>query len=583
MKSLRRSFNLLSKKQKRGVLRMLFYIFLGMIFEIFGLGLILPVINIVLDSNFDKKFPEIMRILNLLGDMSRGQIIFFVMGLLAFVYLVKTLFMVFLTWSQAKFASFLSADISQRLFTGYLDMNYSFHLQRNSSELLRNIQVEVLMFTGLTYSILHLITEITVLVGVVITMFLIEPIGALGVGLTVSLLGGLFYLASKLKLSQWGEIRQPISSATIKAVLQGLGGIKDVKILGREQYFNEQFRNNNLILASVLTKITTLQMIPRIFLELFAVLGLVLLIVIMQIQEKSIELLIPTLGVFVAASFRLIPSVNKIMAAVQNIIYSKPVINVLLNEFALISQAKESQVTGEIDIKFQSEIRLLNLDFSFDKLGDKILRNISLEIKIGSSVGIVGKSGSGKSTLIDIILGLLEPSKGQILVDNKGIKDHLVSWQRNIGYVSQSIYLIDDDIRNNIAFGIENEQIDNKSLLDAINYAQLEEFISSLPDGVYTKVGERGVRLSGGQRQRIGIARALYRNPEILVLDEATSSLDNATEAAIMESLNIFKGTKTLIIVAHRLSTVENCDRIYSLKEGAIEFEGTPREILDKK
>tara|TARA_B110000027_G_C16117213_1_gene300770 strand:- start:2583 stop:3827 length:1245 start_codon:yes stop_codon:yes gene_type:complete len=414
-------------------------------------------------------------------------------------------------------------------------------------------------------------------------MCLIEPYGALGIGLTITLLGGIFYKASKIKLSEWGSVRQPLAGATIKAVMQGLGGIKDVKILGREQYFYDQFCGNNLILASILTKITTLQMVPRIFLELFAVLGLVLLIVIMQIQEKSLELLIPTLGVFVAAAFRLIPSVNKIIAAVQNIIYSKPVVNVLLNEFSLINQAKNSQVSGAIDIKFQSEIQLLNLDFSFDKLGNKILRNISLEIKKGSSVGIVGKSGSGKSTLIDIILGLLEPSKGQIIVDNFNIKNNIVSWQKHLGYVNQSIYLIDDDIRNNIAFGIENEQIDNKSLLDAINYAQLEEFISSLPDGVYTKVGERGVRLSGGQRQRIGIARALYRNPEILVLDEATSSLDNATEAAIMESLNIFKGTKTLIIVAHRLSTVENCDRIYSLKEGAIEFEGTPREILDKK
>ncbi|MFN3667225.1 MAG: ABC transporter ATP-binding protein, partial [Sediminibacterium sp.] len=335
---------------------------------------------------------------------------------------------------------------------------------------------------------------------------------------------------------------------------------------------------HNLRKAKIMEKQGTLQQIPRLYLELLAVMGLSGLIIMMLVQGKPLSLLLPTLGVFVVGAFRMIPSVNRIMISIQGIKSAEPVVQVLYDEFKMFERAKEPDPVNAIH--FTSEIIANNVSFKYESAKSITLKNVSISIKKGESVGFFGSSGSGKSTLVDIILGLLKANEGAVTVDGVNIQDNIRSWQTQIGYVPQTIYLTDDSLLKNIAFGVDDENIDLAAVNRAIDAAQLNEFISSLPDGMQTKVGERGVRLSGGQRQRIGIARALYHDPEFLVLDEATSSLDNSTESAVMEAVNLLRGQKTLLIVAHRLSTLKHCDRLYQLSKGIIIKQGSVENMI---
>ena len=362
---------------------------------------------------------------------------------------------------------------------------------------------------------------------------------------------------------------------------QGLGGVKDVKLLGREADFLSTFSEHSVKSGQVAQFMEILQKLPRLWLEVLAVSGLALLVLIMLSQEREMSSIVPTIGLFAAAAFRLMPSVNRILNAVQKLRYGLVPINNLYEDFQILEQ---EPVVASIDspkkILLQDDICIADITYSYYEAPAAALSNLSIRIKKGESVGIIGPSGSGKSTLVDLILGLLTPDTGQILIDGQDIQNNLRLWQDQIGYVPQAIYLTDDTLRRNVAFGLPHSQIDDLAVKRAIQSAQLEEFVSSLPDGLETFVGERGIRLSGGQRQRIGIARALYHEPGVLVLDEATSALDTATEKGVMEAVTALHGSKTVIIVAHRLSTVENCDLLCRLEQGRLIATGTPAELL---
>ncbi len=575
-------FQLLSHSQKRALLILTGLIIIGMLFEMLGLGMMLPAVSLMLKPDIGKSYPAVQPLLNHLGNPKQSTLVFWGMSILVLMYFLKATFLLFLTWKQSRFTAKLSADLSQNLFLGYLRLPYTFHLQRNSAQLLRNIQGEVGIFTGLSQSAIFLSTELSVVFGVAFMLILIEPVGAITITSFLGLFGYAFHKATKKKLIFWGERRQFHAGLTGQYLMQGLGGVKDVKLLGREEYFLDEYSEHNIKYANIITRVTTLGQVPRLYLELLAVSGLAGLIVIMVLQSKPLDQLVPTLGIFVAAAFRMIPSVNRIMASFQNISYSKPVVDVLFNEFNLIRD-NEVPVTDHSIAAFKEKIEIKELGFRYPVANSNALNNINITIPKGSAVGFIGHSGSGKSTLVDIILGLLQPSSGQIVVDGLDISTNLRAWQNQLGYVPQSIYLTDDTLRKNVAFGIPQGKINEDAVLNAIHAAQLEEFVSSLPEGLDTMVGERGVRLSGGQRQRIGIARAMYHNPEVLVLDEATRALDTATEQDVMMALKALHGTKTLIIVAHRLSTVEDCDKIYRLKHGKVVLEGAPSEILSNK
>lgn len=573
---------LLTPAERRDAMVLLVLMMVGMLLETLGVGLIIPAITLMMQADLVARYPVIASIFGFLGKTSQAELIAAAMLGLVGVYLVKNIFLAFLIWRQTNFAFDVQANLSQRLFTSYLRQPYTFHLQRNSAQLFRNVTGEVGIFTGVITSALLLVTELMVLVGIAILLFLVEPLGAL---IVVVVLGGAawgFHRVTRAHISRWGVERQLHDGLRIQHLQQGLGGAKDVKLLGRESDFLAQYQTHNIKSARVTKLQATLQNFPRLMFELLVVTGLAILVISMLGQGREMTSIIPTLGLFAAAAFRLMPSVNRVLASVQALRYSLPVVNTLYEEIKLISVEPVSQQTSSPEI-FKNELSLTNVTYQYPGATSEALDGISINIRKGESIGLIGSSGSGKSTLVDVILGLLAPSGGRVEVDGHDIQQDLRQWQDQIGYVPQSIYLTDDTLRRNVAFGLPNEQIDDLAVQRAIKAAQLEEFVSTLPEGLETVVGERGVRLSGGQRQRIGVARALYHDPAVLVLDEATSALDGATERGVMEAVTALQGSKTIIVVAHRLSTVEHCDRLFRLEYGKVVDEGTPEKILSSQ
>jgi ABC-type bacteriocin/lantibiotic exporter with double-glycine peptidase domain len=425
---------------------------------------------------------------------------------------------------------------------------------------------------------LFLTTNISLIISIAVMLVYVEPIGAIcSIGLLAAM-SGLFYRLSRKKISNWGIIRQFHDGLRQKSLVEGLGGVKDVKVLGRENFFVHNFSKHNNASYSVGIRMQFLNQAPRIWLELMSVFGLAFVVIIIVMQGKPINSLVPTLTIFVASAFRLIPSITILLTSFQNLRFAKPVVNLLYEEFNNILDFNLNSRSSILS--FESEISLENVSFCYEGATKNALEKINLVIKRGESVGFIGSSGAGKSTMVDIILGLLEPQTGFVRLDGFDIRKDVRAWQDKIGYVPQSIFLTDDTLRRNVAFGLNDEDIDELALKRAIKAAQLEDFVEGLELGLNTMVGERGVRISGGQKQRIGIARALYHDPQILILDEATSSLDAPTELEVMKAVNLFHGNKTIIIVAHRLSTLSNCDTIFQLKKGVLIKKGSPFEML---
>ena len=539
---------------------------IGMVLETLGVGLVIPVIALIMDENLAKSYPRLQPALEFLGNPDQKTLIVGTMLSLVGIYLIKSVFLGFLAWRQSCFAFGLQASISQRLFSTYLRQPYIFHLQRNSATLINNATQEINLFTfGAILTGMGLLTESLVILGLVFLLLLVEPIGALVVAIILGGAGLSFFKFTKNKVASWGIARQKYDGLRLQHLQQGLGGAKDVKLLGREEDFLVQFKNHSEQSAHSGQRNTALAQLPRLWIELLAVIGLASIVIIMIEQGKSIDAIAPTLGLFTAAAFRLMPSVSRILGNIQSIRYGLATTNTLCSELKLNSSAPNA--SPAIFAPWQ-EITLRELCFTYPSANTPALDHLSLAIQRGETIGFVGPSGSGKSTLVDVVLGLLTPSAGTISVGDSDIQKNLRGWQNQIGYVPQSIYLTDDSLRRNVAFGLSDNKIDNAAVARAIRSAQLEDFVGTLPAGLETVVGERGIRLSGGQRQRIGIARALYHDPSVLVLDEATSALDTATEQGVMEAITALHGTKTILIVAHRLSTVKHCDRVYRLEAG---------------
>jgi ABC-type multidrug transport system fused ATPase/permease subunit len=558
---------LLTPQQRKSAVGLLALMIIGMVLETLGVGLVIPVIALITDENLTTRYPRLQPTLAYFGNPPQSTLIVGAMLSLVGIYLVKAVFLGLMFWRQSQFAFELQVSISQRLFTIYLRQPYMFHLQRNSATLISNATQEINQFTfGVVLPGMGLVTESLVILGLAFLLLAAQPAGALVVVITLGGAALAFHKFTQSKVASWGIARQRHEALRIQHLQQGLGGAKDVKLLGREDDFLNQFKNHSEESAASGQRITALAQLPRLWIELLAMIGLASIVLIMVAQGKSIGAIAPTLGLFTAAAFRLMPSVNRVLTYTQSIRYGLATANTLCTELNLNSPA--SQATFDTAAHWQ-EITLKNVCFTYPNASSPTLRHISLAIQRGETVGFVGPSGSGKSTLVDVVLGLLTPSVGTILVGDSDIQSNLRGWQRQIGYVPQSIYLVDDSLRRNVAFGLADDKIDDAAVARAIRFAQLEEFVLTLPEGLETVVGERGTRLSGGQRQRIGIARALYHDPSVLVLDEATSALDTATEQGVMEAITALRGSKTILIVAHRLSTVQHCDRMYRLEFGA--------------
>jgi ATP-binding cassette, subfamily B, bacterial PglK len=581
MKSiLSKILHILTPDNRRGVVVLMILMFFGMLLEMIGVGLVVPVIVILTQNDIVTTHPELQMFLGGMGDWSQKTLIAWAMILLLAGYLFKNLFLAFLAWKQTRFSFDLYSELSKRLFSIYLSQPYTFHLQRNSALLIRNVRAEVAMFAqSVITPVMNIISETLVLFGICILLLIVEPLGMLIVMAVLGVATSGFYYITKGYVVRWGQARQYHDRWSLQHLTQGLGGIKDLKILGREAEFLKEFDTHTSQGAKMNQLQTTLQQMPRLWLELLGVIALVAMVLNMLNQGKEISTIAPTLGLFAAAAFRLMPSVNRIISAVQQLRYSYPAVNTLYEELSLPLENRENN--GITSLKNKIEIK--DVSYTYPDSSELSLYKIDLKVKKGESIGIIGPSGSGKSTLVDILLGLLVPTDGKIKIDGQDILSNLRSWQDQVGYVPQSIYLTDDTLKRNIAFGLSESQIDNVAVDKAIKAAQLEGFVSDLPEGTETMVGEHGVRLSGGQRQRIGIARALYHDPSVLVLDEATSALDVTTEKEVMKAITALQGNKTIFIVAHRLSTVENCDCLYKLEQGRIVAEGAPEDILSVK
>jgi ABC-type multidrug transport system fused ATPase/permease subunit len=572
-------WRLMTASQRREGIVLLILMFVGMALETLGVGLVVPALALMTHGDMATRYPPFARWLAMLGNPSRERLVVGGMITLVTVYTAKAAFLSFLAWRQLRFVYRLQAQISQRLFAGYLRQPYTFHIQRNSAQLIRNAlgEVHILTQNGVM-EMLTFLAETLVVLGIFALLVYVEPVGALlSVG-ALALAGWGFYQITRNAMLRWGEARQQHEGMRIQHLQQGLGAVKDVKLLGREMEFIARYRAHSDAFARIGQRQNTLQQLPRLAIELLAVSALAALVITMIGQNRPLDALLPTIGVFAAAAFRIMPSANRIMNAVQITRHALPVVNTLYEEMTVLD-ASAAVVRGT-KLPFDRVLSLDEVQFRYPGTDTPALRGISLTIEAGTSVGFIGGSGAGKSTLVDVILGLLTPQHGAIRVDDVDIQTNPRGWQDNIGYVPQHIYLTDDTLRRNIAFGLPDEQIDELAVQRALRAAQLEQFVAELSMGLDTMVGERGVRLSGGQLQRMGIARALYHDPPVLVLDEATSALDTATERSVMEAVRALHGTKTVIIVAHRLTTIEHCDRLYRLEVGRIAETGGPSGII---
>jgi len=577
-------YGLLNTGERRRIIVLFSLMVVGMGLEMLGVGLVIPAVTLLLQADLSETYPPLAAMLEVLGQPTQVQLIAGGMLLLVCVYLVKALFLGFLAWYQNDFAFGVQRHISSELFATYLYQPYAFHLQRNSAQLIRNAVNEVhkLWFLILNPTLVVL-GEGLVLIGVTCLLFIVEPVGALIVVLVLGCAAWGFHLYTRGRLLRLGIARQHHDGQRIQELQQGLGGVKEAKLLGRESGFLAKYEEHNAESARIEQFQATLQLLPRLWIELLAVTGLATLIITMLAQGQQAATIVPTLGLFAAAAFRLMPSAYRVLGAVQNLPYGMPVIKILREELKLTPELPinvEATFDSRVSNSFKNDIELVNVDYMYPSSSEPALTGLNISIRKGESIGFVGPSGSGKSTLVDIVLGLLTPTSGEVQVDKENIQADLRSWQDQIGYVPQSVYLTDDTLRNNVAFGIPPVRIDEGALNRAIQAAQLDTFVVSQPDGLDTVVGERGVRLSGGQLQRIGIARALYHDPSVLVLDEATSALDTLTEKGVMNSVEALQGSKTLLIVAHRLSTVKHCSRLYQLDRGRVIAEGTPARLL---
>jgi ATP-binding cassette, subfamily B, bacterial PglK len=572
---------ILTPAQRRAGFLLLGLMFIGMMLETLGISLIIPILTLMTNNNLTTEYPLLVPWMNRLDNPSHEKLIVFAMLSLFGVVLLKVLFLAFLTWRQANFSYGVKSDLSLRLFKGYLLQPYLFHLQKNSAELIRNTIGQTADLMVSIVACMTIILESLIMSGILMLMIVVEPIGTLIVGGTLGLASWGFYHFTQVRILQWGKAYQLHEELRIQYLQEGLGASKDVKLLGREKEFINRYQNHNSESAQISKWQSILHTLPRLWIELLAVSGMVTMVLFMITQNSPMESLVPTLGLFAATAFRLMPSINRLLGAIQNVRFIWPVINNIYQELCLLEEKKPCK--KYLPLPFKKKLVLENASFRYPTSEVLALKKINISIRQGQSIGFIGSTGSGKSTLVDIILGLINLEDGVVKVDDIDIQDNLRGWQDQIGYVPQNIFLTDDTIRRNVAFGLSDVQVEDALVWDSLRSAQLEEFVKDLPEGLSTQIGERGIRLSGGQRQRIGIARALYHNPSVLVLDEATSSLDIDTEDDFMDAVCSLKGDKTLIIVAHRLTTVENCDYLFQVENGRVVKEGNVSTLLKKK
>ncbi len=581
---LRKLFYLLSARERRNAVILFVLTWIGALLDVVGVGAIPAFVGVISMPEKLLEYAPIQSAYDALGMTSTDEMVMWAALALIVVFVVKNLYLTFMAYAGARYNSGRRLSISNRLFRAYLRSPYTFHLQRNTAELLRNTNSESgTIVSGVLSPLMTLAQEVLTLAFVFVLLMLVEPVVTLVVFGVLGTITFVFYRATRAKISEYAKESQRHRKLSVQAVNQGLGGFKDARILGRERFFLSSYSESTGFQAEAERYKAVVSALPRLFLETIAVAGMLGVSALLVAQDRPLESIIPTLTLLGVAIIRLMPSFQRIAGAVNSLKWGERALDAVHDDLALLESQEEefrARQQTKAPVVFEREVRFDRLSYQYPGQSGHALRDVSLVIPKDSAVGFVGPSGAGKTTIVDVLLGLLDPTEGRVLVDGHDIQDRMAGWQRKIGYIPQSIYLTDDSVRGNVAFGMGEDEIDDDAVWAALEAAQLRETVEALPDRLDTVVGERGVRLSGGQRQRIGIARALYHNPEVLVMDEATSALDNQTERQFVEALEQLQGSHTLIVIAHRLSTVRNCDTLFMLDHGRLVAEGSYDHLM---
>lgn len=572
---------LLDARQKRQMVGIIILMLIGGVLESLGIALIVPVMQIVMDESAIQKNKYLSVIYDSFGFTSALQLATLVMFALILVFVIKNVFLFFVNKIQLKFVYTNQFATSRRMMINFMQRPYEYYLNADTSVIQRNITSDVNNMYGLILSCLQLTSEIIVFACLVILLLTQEAKMTLFIaGLLVVVLAVIKFIIKPIMVKA-GQDNQDYYSGLYKWIDESVTGIKEIKIAAKENYFINGYAACGAGYVNAVQKYNLYNSTPRLLIETISIGGMVGYMLIVINQGRSMSDLIPQLSVLAAAAARLLPSANRINNYLTSISYFEPFfmnvsdnLQTEIHDGSVSYKAEDYVGKQNVDkLPIHNKIEMKNIRYKYPNADSYVLDGANMDINVGKAVGIVGTSGAGKTTIVDVMLGLLKPEEGQILADGVEVRDHYQSWLKNIGYIPQTIFMIDSTIRKNVAFGIPDDEIDDNKVWQALKEAQLDEFIKSLPDGLDTTIGERGIRLSGGQRQRIGIARALFEDPEVLVLDEATSALDGETEAAIMDSINSLHGRKTLIIIAHRLQTIEKCDVVYRVKDGKVVVE----------
>lgn len=541
----------------------------GSVLELMGVGIFMPFIQVLTDPAVIRTDGRLRWLYERLSFRNTTDFLACLSLAIILIYIIKNVFIIWEKNFIYKYSYRVQQRVSVRLLTAYMHEPYTFYLNKNIAELQRGLVTDTDYFSKAIIHALELLTEVLVCIVLGIYLFLVSH------SITVVILGILvltvlfFAFVSKKITTRKGRESQQDMSRLIQKVNESLGGIKEVRILGREKSFIDQYDRILAHYVRCLRIVRIMGEMPKYVVEAGCMCGMLLAVIIkLYFGGNEMQTFIPQLGVFAVAAFRLLPSVGRISEHLNSVMNSIPSVNVIYHDIREVEELQADRGTPDSSWRLKNGIRIEHVTFAYPDAESNVLDDVCLEIPKGKTIALIGSSGSGKTTLADLILGLLSPQRGHILADELDIAKNVRTWQQEIGYIPQTIYLSDDTIRNNIAFGIPADEIHEDAVREAAHKAQLDDFIETLPDGLDTVVGDRGARLSGGQRQRIGIARALYNDPEVLVLDEATSALDNDTETAVMEAVDELHGKKTILIIAHRLSTIRNADLIFEVTGG---------------
>lgn len=565
---------LMDGKQKREMVGLLLMMVVSAFLETGAVMMVMAVVEMIIKPDTltqGETYQKICSILHLSGtvEFSVLAILF-----LIFLYIAKNSFQFFLQKSLYRFVYTNQFHTAANLMKNFVKRDYEFYLNAETSVIQRSITADVSNMYALILSVLQIASESIVALFLVIALAMQDPV--MTVVIAVLLLVTLVVIKNIIKpiMNRTGKENQDYGASMFSWIAQTIQGIKDIKVAGKEQYFINEYCKVGEGYVKAMERFSLFNNTPKLLIETVCIAGLLGYILVLIVSGADVSAMISLFAAFGIAAMRLLPAASRINNQMTSMAFNEPFFfNVSDN---LVEETNEQNtdisyaVVAKEKLPVTRAVTLQDITYHYPNSDKLIFDHASVSFPIGKSIGVVGASGAGKTTIIDIVLGLLNLQGGKVLADDVDIQSHYREWLANVGYIPQMIFLLDADIRKNVAFGIPEEEIDDEKLWYALREAQLDEFIKTLPDGVYTGIGERGIRLSGGQRQRIGIARALYNDPEVLILDEATSALDNDTEAAIMDSINRLHGKKTLLIIAHRLQTIEKCDMVYRVENGAI-------------